>query len=93
MWVRSQDKTKLINANEIFIKSIGSEHIIRCTTQSVDMKIGWNMGQYITEDRYIEILNEIQKELMEYNSTLSGQCFIKCQRIRKKVTYENHSNK
>ena len=76
MWIRSQDETKLIDANEIFIKSMGNEHIIKCTTRSIDMKIGWNMGEYKTKNRAIEILNDIQKQLMDYQPALSGQCLV-----------------
>ena len=66
MWIRSQDNKKLINVNEMWIKSGNEEFSIMCNTQSISTSGGWYIGTYKNEDRCIEILNHVQQEILDY---------------------------
>lgn len=56
LWIRSQDKKKLIKVNEIKIESVidGNSFIYSDTT---------DLGTYKTKERAIEILDEIQNKI------------------------------
>jgi len=59
MWIRNQDKKKLINANEVWAEN---GYIYASTTSTT---IGWSgvfMGKYDV-DRAIEILDAIQSQI------------------------------
>lgn len=62
MWIRSQEKSRLVNANEIWIEKEDKIFIIKCNTQSVNIDAGWNIGSYKSKDYCIEILNRIQEQ-------------------------------
>ena len=67
MWIRSQDKTKLINANEIWINNMEEKDcLIKCNTQSISSTGAWIVGEYRYSERCIEILDEIQKIIGDY---------------------------
>ena len=64
MWIRSQDKTKLINANEIWINNVDQEGcLIKCNTQSISSTGAWVIGEYQYSERCVEIMNELQKRI------------------------------
>ena len=72
LWIRSQDKKRLYNVNELFIEkdiykdwcietAIGTDYILKdawyiCVNQS-------RLGRYFSEQRALEVLDEIQNML------------------------------
>jgi len=67
MWIRSQDKTELINANRIQAENY------RIYTFPTSDSVSWvELGNYDTKERAIEVLNEIQDQLVKQNNTTFG---------------------
>lgn len=62
LWIRSQNKKRLVPADkEIDYLKIRKEgQIIKCKIYCGE----YQLGEYETEDRYVQILNEIQEALM-----------------------------
>ena len=58
LWIRSKDKTVLINAKTLFVA--GTE--IRCYYND---NPNWFIGEYKTEERALEVLNEIEQRLID----------------------------
>ena len=54
LWIRSQDRRVLTKVDEIWISN---QNAIYCNND-------WEAGQYETEERALEVLDEIQKLLM-----------------------------
>ena len=54
MWIRSQDGTKLIEANQLIAER---NKIICCK---------WVLGEYETDDRTFAVLDEIQDHLNDF---------------------------
>lgn len=65
MWIRSQDKRRLINVNEVWIIEHNEKYEIQGVNNTIAFKNGYILGVYETKERALEILNEIQKHLME----------------------------
>ena len=59
LWIRSQDKTTLKQVNVIDIYTPAESSCVNYTITSE----GWELGQYKTRQRTLEILDEIQYEL------------------------------
>jgi hypothetical protein len=61
MWIRSQDKTELINCKRIQVQNK--------RIYTFDSGIGkWiELGEYATKERAIEILNDIEYEIKNYD--------------------------
>lgn len=65
LWIRSQDKGMLIKANEIYIDRNFDEIVKK---YAYDIRINdIIVGNYETEKRALEILNEIQEILIDYS--------------------------
>lgn len=56
LWIRSQDKTKLMKTNEI--------EICQNSNGTWWFNIGYSMGEYNSKERALEVLDEIQNILM-----------------------------
>ena len=77
LWIRSQDKTTLIRSYEIYISEYGKgSYVIRAK------KTSHILGAYITMERALEVLDEIEKLLQPIykvtndskKSELTGNC-------------------
>lgn len=69
LWIRSQDKEKLVKCNDIAIKSFlyneipedeWCHSIVGCFDKETEYEI---LGSYKTKERTIEVLDEIQSKL------------------------------
>lgn len=69
IWVRSQDKRRLINANNLSVR-----HMSIYTYDIIGKEI--YLGSYKTEERAIEILNDIQNILMNINPSAMGKSIV-----------------
>ena len=60
LWVRSQDRIKLIKVDEVKIETVkgGNTFIYSHAT---------DLGTYTTRERALEVLDEIQKILIDYS--------------------------
>lgn len=77
MWIRSQDKKSLIDAKCLYIKRYNHDVTPFCIA---DKNYDFQLGGYETQERAIEILDEIQKYLHHNNISLTegnGRCIIK----------------
>jgi hypothetical protein len=57
MWIRSQDKTKLIKIDSVIYGQFNCAHSIRTYIDNSDVIL----GIYKSKERCIEIINEIQE--------------------------------
>ncbi len=81
MWIRSQDKLELVDVRRIIVFKCSDKRYrivnqYRCTEDSDDYDI---LGEYNTEQRAIEILHEIQRQLVigtEYDDITAGIRYI-----------------
>lgn len=80
LWIRSQDKTKLMKANEI--------EICQNPTGTWWFNVGQCIGEYKTKERAIEVLNEINtfKDCIQFIEVLSNNK--KCEYL-KKIDFKN----
>lgn len=66
LWIRSQDKTKLVKAKNILIK-FETEEVLMSTYHTIliynDDEV---IGIYETKERALEVLDEIQNILIDY---------------------------
>lgn len=64
MWIRSQDKRKLLKAGEIWLQNLsnGWVEINSTTTSNSDSCL--MIGSYKTEERAIEVIGEIQSQII-----------------------------
>lgn len=57
MWIRSQDRTELINANRIQV-----DRNIVFTFSNINEESGWiQLGEYETKEKAMEVLDKIQE--------------------------------
>lgn len=86
-WIRSQDKLKLVNCNDIAI--VGS-NIYGYFDKSTEYEV---LGEYNTKQRAVEVLNEMQNFLFD-EFTKNGEyheldMFIKVKMLNNmRITYE-----
>jgi hypothetical protein len=74
MWVRSQDSKRLINVNGLFITNsnknvepIGVKtvyNIVGIINESSNLFKGYELGEYATEERVIQILESMQNKMI-----------------------------
>ncbi len=71
LWVRSQDKTQLLNATGFYYDYQQEKHYITCLTKDNDLY--W-VGIYKSKERALEVLNEIQNILKnnQYGYKVNG---------------------
>lgn len=62
MWIRSQDKTRLIKSDYILV----NKNEIRATTQSDGFLV--TMGEYSSQEKALKVLDMIQ-ECIEHNNS------------------------
>ena len=62
LWIRSQDKSHLIKAEEINIE-IDEDGFVGIWTYGTNKYLKYYLGSYKSEKRALEVLDEIQKEL------------------------------
>ena len=86
MWIRSQDKEILMDSNG-FTLYTGIEQIkLQCrrivndnlNTAIMGKNSGawYYLGTYKTKERALEILNQIQKEIIDYQTAHECQCLV-----------------
>lgn len=73
LWIRSQDKTKLIKADGLYIKEYRIYNSGNLKEYRIDSYIicseKIDIGKYLTKARALDVLDEIQDELI-------GSCFM-----------------
>jgi hypothetical protein len=62
MWIRSQDRRFLTNANEFFA---GNAPTNNCIYASTGMDSSVKVGSYVTPERALEVLDEIQRIIID----------------------------
>lgn len=67
LWIRSQDKTKLMKANEI--------EICQNPTGTWWFNVEQCIGEYKTKERALEVLDEIQDLDIDSNSNIKVNCY------------------
>ncbi len=60
LWIRSQDKMKLLNNCNFIIENMNDEWWI----EDVSYNKFWKLANYKTKERTLEVLDEIQDELI-----------------------------
>ena len=63
LWIRSQDKTKIVKVNYVYIME--SDNHFTIYGETIDS--GPIIGIYNSKERALEILNEIQRKLINRN--------------------------
>lgn len=78
IWIRSQNKERLININEFWIVDDGEKdyYIIQGVHSTISLKSGYTLGRYKTKEGTIDILNDIQRELININPADKNQCIV-----------------
>lgn len=66
MWIRSQDKTVLVKANEICIEN-----------KTKIWAEGYLIGKYSSEEKALKVLDEIQRKVEYHGSTLFSPTSLK----------------
>jgi hypothetical protein len=61
MWIRSQGKERLINCNVIYHRLISGRYYIE---GGVTDEGGWTLGTYKSEERALEVIDEIQERIL-----------------------------
>lgn len=88
IWIRSQDKKKLVKSTNVFITYDNDTYIIKSFIEKYNY---FDLGQYSTEAKALKVLDEIQKmitgKMKSYYST-SGVG----KQLVKNEYYENTSN-
>lgn len=76
MWIRSQDKKQLVNANDLYIATRGKGYCISTGK-------GNDLGLYSSEDKAMKVLNIIRHEIIEYDKAMFLGCenssYISCE--------------
>ena len=84
LWIRSQDKLKLLKVNDIAIvkecaykdwcieTKIGQEYILKDAWYIFINNI--KVATYFNEERALEVLDEIQERLTRFNTTADYGC-------------------
>ena len=65
LWIRSQDKRILQKVDNIYLNANYENRRI-CTIDSTDYES--DLGEYKTKERALEVLDEIQKFIEEFNT-------------------------
>lgn len=75
LWIRSQDKYKIVNAYRIYIKTIEEETgmVKRYRYLINDDSADMTLGKYKSEERAKEVLDDIYSRIKENNK--SDNCF------------------
>ena len=78
MWIRSQDGKKLVKVTSvhIYVKSYGTfaiEGLNECSAGYVEDI--FDVGEYETEERALEVLDEIQKHIVSLELARKGNHF------------------
>jgi len=60
MWIRTQDEKQLLNCNRIFVEGT----LIKAEILQITNNI-FTLGSYSTEERALNILNDIQSNLFK----------------------------
>jgi len=60
MWIRTQDEKQLLNCNRIFVEGTSIKAEILQITNNI-----FTLGSYSTEERALNILNDIQSNLFK----------------------------
>lgn len=60
MWIRTQDEKQLLNCNRIFVEGTSIKGEIVELTNNI-----FTLGSYSTEERALNILNDIQSNLFK----------------------------
>lgn len=68
LWIRSQDRTKIVKAPSIEIERVYKEETRKDTFYLCVDSSFW-MGQYDTEERALEIINEIEATLKIFSKS------------------------
>lgn len=63
IWIRSQDKNRLIFATNIYVDDYGSFALLKANSHTI--------GEYPTKERALQVLDEIQAVIVEYTNTIS----------------------
>lgn len=64
IWIRTQDKKRLMDVNDIFISFI-DDTTIGTTTNGTDEDSFFQLGKYKSEERALEVLDLIQRKLIQ----------------------------
>jgi hypothetical protein len=56
LWIRSQDRHKILKVNEVYVCKHENNHVYADG--------GIELGEYVTKQRALEVLDEIQKYLL-----------------------------
>ena len=71
LWIRSQDKKHLMKAEAIMYEETGTGFGIRVFTKNYD----FNIANYKTKERALEVLDEIQKYILLPNTDNSAYVY------------------
>lgn len=63
MWIRSQGRERLVNCNVIYYRLISGRHYIK---GGITDEGGWALGIYKSEERALEVIDEIQAQIIEF---------------------------
>ena len=63
MWIRSQDRLRLVNANAIYINACNHKEILASIAGSDGGTDDFRMGTYAAEERAMQVLDEIQQNV------------------------------
>ena len=75
MWIRSQDKTKLLQANKVRVVPNNEyiAEILKIDTEYDIMCDDYIIGTYSTEEKALKVLDMIQSTLTNYKLLLSSE--------------------
>lgn len=76
IWVRSQDKEYLVKNPIIDIDIKKNEVYILDRTYAKEPFIGRILGVYKSKERAIEVLDEIQKKIIDFEFGKANECLI-----------------
>lgn len=81
LWVRSQNKEKLVKVNELSLYDrnvINNNFVLNDNPDYSDISIiandNYNLGQYKTKERALEVLDEIQNKITKFNLKTDYSC-------------------
>lgn len=63
IWIRSQDKNRLIFATNVYIDDYGNFTLVKADSRII--------GEYPTKERALQVLDEIQAVIVDYINTIS----------------------
>ena len=66
MWIRSQDRLRLLNLNGFYYLNENNEHkILGFDTSSDNDDMYWLLGEYSTKEKGIKVLDMLQEEILK----------------------------